>query len=411
VAAGVDLDYALQELKKDLRPVGREEVALEECRGRVLAEDVVAERSLPPFDRAAVDGFALRAEDTAAASLETPVLLRVVEEIGPGGWPARSVGPRECSRVATGAPVPRGATAVVRQEDAVRAGEWIRVVVPCEPGANVDWAGSDVGLGARVLATGRPLGYREIALLAALGRRTVRVYREPVVAILCTGGELVAAGEALPPGKVYEANGPALAAAVGEAQGRPLMLGRVDDTVEAIAGAMARGATVADLVLTTGGVSVGEHDLVRAAYRLLGAREIFWRLNMRPGMPTAAARLDGKLLLGLSGNPAAALVAFEVLVRPLIHALGGRPDGERPRVRAVLEEELSKRARQRRFVRARVRWEGTWLVRPLGPDNPGFLSSLVRANALIDLPPGAGPLARGAEVEVLLLSGAEERIR
>lgn len=404
MAVGVDLEYALQELKKELRPVGREEVTLDECRGRVLAEDVVADLPLPPFDRAAVDGFALRAADTTAASQESPVSLRVVEEIGPGGWPTRSVGPHECSRIATGAPVPPGATAVIRQEDTVGTGEWVRVPVPCDPGANIDRAGSDVGLGAQVLAAGRPLGHREIALLAALGRRTVLVYREPVVSILCTGEELVTAGEALPPGKVYDANGPALAAAVSEARGRPLMLGRAGDTAEAIAAAMARGAAAADLVLTAGGVSVGEHDLVRAAYRLLGAREVFWRLNMRPGMPTAAARLDGKLLLGLSGNPAAALVSFELLVRPLIHALTGRADGSRPRVRAVLEENLPIRARQRRFVRAHVRWEGTWLVRALGPDHPGFLSSLVRANALIDLPPGAGPLARGAEVEVLLLS-------
>lgn len=399
---GIEVETALERLKENLSPSEIEEVALEEGWGRVLARNLPALFDLPPFDRSPLDGYALRGEDTAGASKERPAVLEVTEEVPAGHWPVREVGPGQASRIFTGAPIPPGANAVVRQEDTRADGCRVEVFASLAPGSNMDRAGTDIVRGAPALPAGRLLTSREIALLGALGYRTVPVCRRPRVALIPTGEELVDIHLPLSPGKIYNSNSPALAAAVREAGGEPLELGIVGDNLAEIVAAFQQGLKVAQLVISTGGVSVGDYDLVPRAYAELGAEIIFAGVNMKPGMPTTAARKDGKLLLGLSGNPAAALVGFELLGRPVIQALAGRRDGKRRRVKATLQADFSKRNPQRRFVRAWAWREEGWQVRPAGLDNPGILSSLVEANALMDLPAGAGPLQAGEQVEVIL---------
>lgn len=271
------------------------------------------------------------------------------------------------------------------------------------PEKNIDRKGVDVSQGEKVLPAGCLINSREIALIAALGYHEVPVYRQPVVAIVSTGEELEEVGIPLPPGKIYNSNSFAVAAAVREAHGKPLVLSPVNDRVEEIAAAISHGIDMADMMIITGGVSVGDYDLVRAAYDRLGAREIFWRVNMKPGMPAAAAVYKGRILLCLSGNPAAALVSFEMLGRRVIHVLAGRRGGERLRVKATLQAGYPKKNPQRRFVRSTAWWDGKWHVRPVGLDSPGVLLSMAQANALIDLPPGAGPLGSGDSVDVILI--------
>lgn len=403
----LELEAALDLLLDLTGPVGSECVPLEEALGRVLAEEVVAKTSLPPFNRSPLDGYALRAEDTQGASAARPVVLTVVEEIPAGFWPRKSLGPGEAARIFTGAPVPPGANAVVRQEDTERAGGLVKVKVALKQGDNLSRIGEDVAKGQVVLSPGRRLTSREIALLAALGHSPVRVYERPRVAILATGEELVDLYTPLLPGKVRNANIYALAAGVREAGGEPFVLGTARDRAEEIATFLERGLAVADLVLSTGGVSVGDYDLVRQAYRLLGAEELFWKLKIKPGTPTAAAQKKGKILLGLSGNPAAALVSFDLLARPLIARLAGEISYACLRVPAVLEKGFGKRCPQRRFVRALAWWEEGWRAEPVGLDGPAVLSSLVQANALLDLPAGSGPLPAGAGVEAVLVRGGE----
>ena len=300
---------ALDLVLRDLAPLGSEQVPLPQALGRVLAAAVRATRDIPPFRNSAMDGYAVRAIDTTSATARAAVRLRILEVIGAGALPRQAVGQGTATKIMTGSPMPEGADAVVRIEDTAEREGIVDVQIAVAAGANVRHPGEDMCAGETVLTPGRALRPADIGLLASLGTAVVGVHRRPVVVILSTGDELVELGQPLAPGQIVNSNAYTLAAAVEEAGGTARVLGIVRDTVEATRGAFL-DAFNSDVVLSTGGVSMGTFDLVRATLAELGVVEHFWKVAQKPGKPLAFGMHDGVPVFGLPGNPVSSLVCF-----------------------------------------------------------------------------------------------------
>lgn len=402
----VSLEDALSLILPRVHSVAAERVGLNEALGRILARDVVAPFDVPPFNRSPLDGYALRAEDVAAAAPGNPIRLQVVRELPAGKYSSQVVYPKQTVKISTGAPIPDGANAVVRFEDVRRAGAQIQVFQPVQPFSNYCFAGEDMYRGETVVCEGTLLGSAAIAVLASLGYARVPVYRQPQVALLSTGNELVEGPGPLQPGKIYNSSLPGLAAAVTHLGAEAVVLGTAPDRPGLIGRAISQALELGDLVLTTGGVSVGDYDLVRRALALVGARILFWRVNIRPGTPALAAVKDGKLIIGLSGNPAAAFISFHVLARPVLAKLTGLGRYLPLRTSARFIDSYSKTCGQRRFLRGHAFPEdGEYKIKLSGLQSPGMIKSMLDCNALIDLPPHSGGIKPGDRVEVILLNG------
>lgn len=372
-------------------------VALEEARGRVLAERVVAPESLPSFDNSGMDGYAVRAVDVAAATAEVPVRLPVAGDI-PAGAPVGDLAPGTTLRIMTGAPLPRGADAVVEVEVTDGGTEHVLISAARAAGSFVRPAGGDIAVGQEVLAAGAVLGPAQLGVLAALGIRQVVVRRRPRVLVVSTGSELAEDPEP-GSGQIRDANGFLLAAAVEEAGAVAVRRLWVADDVPSflsLLDAETRGGEV-DLVLTSGGVSAGAYEVVKDG---LGPRGVeFVKVAMQPGMPQGSGMVDGVPVVCLPGNPVSALASYEVFVRPALRAAFGHPLPHRPVVRATLTESVTPLAGKRQWRRGRLdRVAGT--VTPWGPPGSGFLGWFAGADALIDLQPGTTPLAPGDAVDV-----------
>lgn len=386
-----------------------EEVPLLGAAGRVLAADVVAEEDVPAFARSHMDGFAVRAADLAGASQERPVRLRLAGAAAAGHLSPVPAGPGEAVAVATGAPIPAGADAVIPFER-TRSGEgWVEALAAVAPGEHVGPRGEDMAAGALPLARGALLTPAAVGVLAALGRVRVPVYARPRVAILPTGDEVVDPAVQPGPAQVRNSTAHALAAAFAGAGALPQVLPQVDDDPEAIATALERLGP-APFLATTGGVSVGRYDLVERVLENMGAEVLFWRVAMKPGRNLLVARRGEGLVLAFSGNPAAALIAFDAVVRPAVLAAGGLPPRGLARARAVLDEGAARLAGLRRFLRIRLRRDGAGgplRAAFVGSQLAGVLSSLALAHGYAVIPEGEGRLEPGAEVDVLLLPGVE----
>lgn len=414
-----------------------EEVPLPAAAGRFLAEDVVAAEDVPGFDRAAMDGYAVRAAELASASPSAPVRLRVTGAVRAGLVAAFPVGPGEAVAVATGAPLPPGADAIVRWEETRPAGggagfapvgSSVEVLAPVRPRQNVSPRGEDVRAGHLVLRRGDTLDPAAVGVLASLGRWRVPVFARPPVVVQPTGDEVVPVEARPGPGQVRDSTAWALAAAVAEAGGDPAVLAPVPDEEEAIAEAVAAAWRQGRLVFTTGGVSVGQRDLLRRVAERLGARVLFWRLPIRPGKNVLAAAAGDRLLVGLSGNPAACLVAFDLLVRPALARLAGDPDGGLVSVPAVLGEPVRRLAGFARCLRVRLEPGpgagsaaagrggpggpheahgpmGLPVVRLAGSQLGTVLSSLAGADGYCLLASGEGEAPAGEPVEALVHPG------
>lgn len=382
-------------------PLPAEERDLDDVLGRVLAAEVAAGEDLPPFANSAMDGFAVRAADVVEASEASSVELRVLADLPAGAVTDVQLGPGQAMRIMTGARMPAGADAVVPVEHTAAAGHVVRVRRPVRAGSNVRQAGEDVRAGEVVLRRGTVLRPAEIGLLAAVGRVRVQVVRAPVVAVVTTGDELVAAGQPLAPGKIRDANLHSLSAQVWAAGAVPAPFPRVPDRREAIQDALVQAWGSADVVVTNGGVSVGEWDHVKQVLAELGARQVFWGVRQKPGKPMALWEWNGKLVLGLPGNPVSCMVCFEEYVRPALRRMMGHALLHRPMRTASLVEGFAAEAGDRRthFVRVAVReLEGRLVATATGPQGSGILSSMVRANALAVIPGESGPVAPGGEV-------------
>jgi molybdopterin molybdotransferase len=386
------IEEALSLVLARARPLPAEDVPVGDAAGRVLAAPAPAAVDLPPFDSSAMDGYAVRAEDTPGA-------LRLAGESAAGRPADAPLETGEAIRISTGAVVPSGADAVVPVERAGREGDEVRVegVVV---GENVRPRGGDARTGEPVVAAGTVVGPVQVGALAGAGVTTVRCARRPRVALLATGTELRAPGEPLGPGEIYESNTVMLTSQARSAGAEAAPLGTVADDEAATRAALERGLA-ADVLLTSGGVSVGEHDLVRSLLASLGAEEVFWRVAVKPGKPVAFAVRGETLVFGLPGNPVSSLVGFELFVRPALRALQGVADAAPRFLPGRLAAPLSRNAGRAELVRARVEPGG--VLRPVRGQESHMIAHAAAADALVLVPRGDGELAAGAEVSWLPL--------
>jgi molybdopterin molybdotransferase len=397
----LELEDALQKILTVLPPPVSERVALPEAAGRVLAEGVSSSVDLPAFDNSAMDGYAVRAVDVAGASGEVPVCLRLCGKVAAGETFAGEVSRGQCVRLFTGSPLPRGADAVVMQEDTrvdpARPDE-VCIRAAAAPWENVRRRGTDVTCGAVLAGAGEVLTPGRISLLAASGITGIETGRRPRVGLLATGSELREAGQALAPGQIYESNRLTLAALVGRAGGIPRCFPLVADTLAATQGALAAAFGECDAVVTSGGVSVGEMDFVKAACERLGGELRFWKVAIRPGKPFVFGRWGKKYLFGLPGNPVSAFVTFLLLVRPALLRWQGVAEVALPAYPGVLAEPLTNPGERRHYLRVRVDRAGR--VYSAGAQASHALRSLAAANGLVAVSPQT-QLAAGTTVPVL----------
>ena len=389
-----------------MAPLPAAEVPLAEALGLVLADPVAAGGDLPPFANSAVDGFAVRAADTAGA----PVDLEILEDVPAGSVPTTPVRPGTATRIMTGAPMPAGADAVVMVEETTSAGDRVTIGVTVAPGTSVRAAGSDVAAGRRVFDAGTRLGPAHLGLLAALGITSPRVWRRARVAILSTGDEVLPPETAdLPPGSIRDANRPLLAALAAEAGAEVVDYGIVPDDAGLLRAKLAGAAADCDAILTSGGVSMGDYDLVKQVLAEAGTIE-FWRVAMQPAKPFAFGLLEGTPLFGLPGNPVSATVAFEQFVRPaLLHRMGS-PALFRPRVDGVLDEAVSTDPEKDVFLRVSARYrDGRWHAGLSGGQSSHVLAALAAADAFAVVPVGVGELAAGDRVALEMFRWPESR--
>jgi len=397
----LELEDAQARILAAIRPLPLEPVSLRAAAGRILAASVTAPLDLPRFDNSAMDGYAVRSRDLQAAGPGTPVTLSLGGQVSAGETGTGHVVPGTCVRVFTGSILPPGTDAVVMQEDVRRVPDQpgqIQFSDRVKPGENVRFRGEDVRQGSRLLAAGEGLTAGGIGLLAALGLAEVTVHRQPLMGLLATGSELVKAGQPLAPGQIYESNlaslGALLPGAGAVARDYPL----VPDDLSLTQAALARAFDQCDVVVTTGGASVGEWDLVKSAFQALGGTVEFWKVAVRPGKPFIFGGWREKFLFGLPGNPVSALVTFLLLVRPALLRLQGARVVELPRHPGTLLEPLANRGDRRHFVRVIVDERGQ--VRSAGQQASHALSPLAKANGLVDVPPQA-TFAAGTVVPVL----------
>ncbi len=383
---------------------GVERVPLGASQGRVLAEHVVAKSPLPPFDRSALDGYAVRAADLVGASTERPIELQVVEEVPAGTVATHAVASGQAVRIMTGAPIPSGADAIVRKEAAEEVDGTVRILLEVPRGEAISRQGEDAPAGAELLRAGRQIGAAEIALLATEGAETVLVYRRPRVGILVSGREVRPLADRLLPGQIRDSNGPMIAAMVREMGAEPVLYGQVGDELAEIVPLLNKAVAECDLVLTTGGVSVGDHDLMREAFVQAGGRLLFWKVLMRPGTPVAFAEIDQTPVYGLSGNPAAAFINYALLVQPLLRKLAGWEHVLHRPVKAYLEcETTSGVIGMDRFLRAQlVSQEGRLVARVGKGQKAAILTSLAGIQGLVRIP-ARSEMRSGELVEVYLL--------
>lgn len=399
------IEEALQMILNSVCQTGVERVPLQNALSRVLAEPVEAEMDIPPFDRSPLDGYALRAEETRGASPERPLSFKVIGTVESGSVPRFILKPRSCFRVMTGALLPGEVNTVIAQEKVSRSGDTVFVPVSLRPGTNIVHAGEDIRRGELVMEKGTMLGPVQVGILASLGKVEVKVYKKPLVAVLSSGSELVTPGERLGPGHIYDSNSALISAMVKDCGAEPVNIGPVKDDFETLSRKILDAQEAADAVVTTGGVSVGDSDLMAAVVRKIGARLLFWRVAVKPGTPMLAAVKKGKLLFCLSGNPAAAYVTFDQFVRCALLKMCGREDFNRTVVEAVLQHPLPANGGQNRFIRAVCTLQRkTFHVRPAGLERPGVLSSMQEANSFIFLPAGSPSLGAGQRVTVQLSS-------
>ena len=404
----LDVNEAQQRLLKQFAPVGIIRTPLVEAEGRVLAEGIVAEMDLPPFDNSAMDGFAVLVSDLAQAAVDHPALLDVVADIPAGKVVDICLQKGQAARIMTGAAIPLGAEAVVPVEDTdfnnrqpgVAAPAQVGIFHPVLNGDNIRPAGQDIHQGDVVISPGRRLHPQDLGLLSMLGVALVPVYQQPRVAIFSTGDELVTVDEPLSPGKIRDANSIVLASLVKKYGAEPVSLGIVPDKMEDVRACFQKAvAQKVDLILSSAGVSVGAFDYVRMVVEQDGRLD-FWRVNMRPGKPLAFGEFAGIPFIGLPGNPVSAYVGFEVFVRPALLKMLGWTDLERSASPALLLEAVESDGRESYLRAVVVRDNENFVARLTGHQGSGNLRSLVQANALVRIPSGVRLLPAGSIVQV-----------
>lgn len=422
----ISLEEALNRILTTVEPLPAVETGLDDGLGLVLAAPIVSRDAVPSFDNSAMDGYAVRSADIVGASAESAVRLEVVADVKAGDVADIPVEPGQAVRIMTGAPVPAGADAVVRVEDTMtevgrvraafeRAANASEILSPVlvlrsiPAGRNVRLTGEDVEPGETVLTSGQALGPAEIGLLASLGFSRVPVYRRPRVAVITTGDELLEIDQPLVLGKIRNSNAYSLAAQIRQAGAEPVRYEIAADTPVTARKLFERALAECDVLLTTGGVSVGEYDYVKDVLSAIGAEQVFWGVAQKPGKPLGYWTSGGRYIFGLPGNPVAAMVCFEEYVRPALRRLMGHALLFRPAVTAVLAADIRKRPGRVHLIRVRVaNKEGGYVVDSTGPQGSGILRSMVLADGLAFIPAELESLPAGAAVTVHLITQPED---
>ncbi|AET70254.1 molybdenum cofactor synthesis domain protein [Desulfosporosinus orientis DSM 765] len=386
----IDLEEALQLVLDRIQPVDTECVGIADGYFRVLAEDVVSQIAMPPFARSPLDGYAYIATDTDPR----PLQLKVVAEIPAGTFLDRVIDIGEAVKIFTGAPIPSGANCVVRMEDTEAIGDKVRIFRPVAPGSNIVHKGEEIKGGDVLLRQGFYLTPPAVGLLAAVGLSEIKVYRRPRVGLLSSGSELMDVGQPLNPGKIYNSNSYTLRGMLQQAGCEvliiPIVNDQIDDTLEAL-----RKVVDADIIITTGGASVGDYDIIRDAFAEYGCEMLFWKLNLKPGTPASVGQKGNQFFFSLSGNPAAAMVTFELLVRPALRKFAGRRGSEEV-FPVKMASAFNKGGKQRRFLRARAVFKDGEICADLSPaQGSGILRSMIGSHLLIDVPANHGAVEVG----------------
>jgi molybdopterin molybdotransferase len=401
------VEKALETVLAHTPTLPAEDAPLESALGRVLAEDVTADRDFPPFDRAAMDGYAVRVDDVAGA----PVVLEVAAQVRAGQSPDRPLAPGQAVQIMTGAPVPAGAGAVVPVEKsrALAGGRRVELLASAEPGAHIARQGSEVRAGTVVLSAGTTIDPASVAVLAAVGKGRVRVGRRPTVSVLATGDELVDVWDTPQGARIRNSNGYAVAAQARWAGADVTSLGTVPDHPERIADAV-RAGFASDVLLVSGGVSAGAYDLVEDVLERFDVGLLFTRVAVKPGAPLVFGRRGDRLVFGLPGNPVSAQVTFDLFVRPALLRMQGARVVARPALRVTLKEAVQNRSGRRAYTPARVVLEGDALVAwPIGSQGSGDLVAHARANALVALEPERTRAEAGEIADAVPLGNFLER--
>jgi len=420
----ISVEEALEKVLSYVEVLEPEQKPILDCLGQVLAEDVYSTIDIPPLDNSAMDGYALRAKDTRGAGESSPRYLVVVGEVAAGSMPAQEVRPGTAIRIMTGAPLPEGADAVVRFEDTDEGnrkssgGDLSQIGILCQAskGLNVRDRGEDIASGDLILKKGKVLRPQEIGVLASLGRPTVLVIRRPIVAILATGDELIGVDQPLAPGKIHDSNNYAIAAEVSHYGGIPKILGIGRDSVRSLTEKIDEGLD-ADMLITSGGVSKGDYDIVKDVLAEHG--EVgFWTVCMKPGKPLAFGimkKMEGRRErkvphLGLPGNPVSSMVTFEQFARPAILRMMGKKILAKPAIRAIIEDDVVDTDGRRLFARVSVtKRGGQYYASVTGPQGSGILTSMAKANGLAVIPENSKGVKAGDLVEVQMLDWGEEQ--
>ena len=419
----ISVDEALDSILGYVRVLEPEQKPILDCLGQVLAEDVCSTIDVPPLDNSAMDGYALRAEDTHGAGDSSPGYLTVVGELAAGSVPTEEVRPGTAIRIMTGAPLPQGADTVVRFEDTDELDRkstggglsQIGILRQAKKGLNVRRRGEDIARGDLVLKKGTLLRPQEIGMLASLGRTTTLVIRRPVVALLATGDELVAADQPLAPGKIYDSNTYTIAAEVSRYGGVPKILGIGRDSVQSLTEKIDQGLD-ADMLITSGGVSQGDYDMVKDVLAQRGEIS-FWTVRMKPGKPLAfgtMTKMEGERErkvphLGLPGNPVSSMITFEQFARPAILKMMGRENLAKPTIRAIIDNDIGNNDGRRIFARVIVaKRDGQYYASLTGPQGSGILTSMTKANGLAVIPESSKGVKAGEMVDVQMLDWTEE---
>lgn len=409
----ISVEQAIAQVLSRIPVLEPERVGLLEALGRVLAQDVISDIDVSPFDNSAMDGYALRAADIASGSVEAPVALRVVEHIPAGVEPRVAVGPGEASRIMTGAPMPAGADAVVMVER-TRTGEreggaggTVEILTSAKVGENIRLRGEEVRAGDAVMLTGEVVGAAAIGLAASVGHTTLLVGRRPRVAIVSTGDELVDIAQKPGPGQIRNSNTYSIAAQVLQAGAEPHVLGIARDNEESTRALLSR-APEFDVMVSTGGVSMGDFDVVKTVLEELGELD-FWKVAMRPGAPQTFGTIGGTPFFGLPGNPTSTMVGFEMFVRPSLRKMAGSTALQRPSVTATLSHDAKKKSDRRYFMRGRLSptaGDG-YTVAISGSQSSALLGAMHHANCLISLPEGESFVPAGTKVTCIRLDVEE----
>jgi molybdopterin molybdotransferase len=399
----IQVQEARDQILSKIKVKGVEKVSLDQALGRVLSEDVISQINNPPLDNSAMDGYALVAADIQSATSENPVKLQVIEEIAAGYEAKNILNSGQAMRIMTGAPIPKGANAVLMQEDTEKDGNSILCMDKADDQENIRNAGEDVKIGETVLKKGTTLSPAHIGMLAVIGRSQISVSQRPTVAIISTGDEILELDETPAGPQIFNSNGHMLAAQIKSAGGIPIYLGIAKDTEEDLMEKFT-WALKADIVVSSGGVSVGDYDLVKSSLKKMGQEMLFWKVAMKPGKPLAFGRIGEIPIFGLPGNPVSSFVSFEQFLRPSLKKVLGCSDLTHKMVKAKLTRTIHKKPGRLHFLSSIVSWaDGEYTVTPACEQGSGILKSAANSNGLLIFPLEAAEIQQGQEVAVQLL--------